>query len=324
MPAMPWMFTGGLENHPDLVGRLSHSRPLWGCGPTSLLDARDPIRLAEVLRGAGLPALSVVRDPNGLPRDGSWLRKPVASAGGIDVRPRDDSLETRELRAESDSYYYYQRRVLGPSLSALFVGGEGGASLLGISRQLLGGPAGPFSYRGSIAPWPVDPLTRQQIARAGQAVASAFGLVGLFGLDLVLGGGKPWVVELNPRYTASVEVIELSLGVPLLEVHRIACQSGRRVVPTAEALARVVAKEIVYAEVDAVYSEVEPEPWNVPGDFEVPEAADLPWPGTAFRRGDPVVTVFGEGPTVSACLRVLRSRRADWRGRLRPSPLREE
>src|SRR6516164_4132875 len=29
-PPGPWMYTGGLENHPALVGRITKRHPLWG------------------------------------------------------------------------------------------------------------------------------------------------------------------------------------------------------------------------------------------------------------------------------------------------------
>src|SRR5436309_1085092 len=32
----PWMYTGGLENRSDLVGKIAERRPLWGNGPQTL------------------------------------------------------------------------------------------------------------------------------------------------------------------------------------------------------------------------------------------------------------------------------------------------
>ena len=45
---------------------------------------------------------------------------------------------------------------------------------------------------------------------------SAFGLAGWFGVDFILRDGIPWPVEINPRYTASVEIHELASGRSLL------------------------------------------------------------------------------------------------------------
>ena len=37
--AGPWMYTGGLENHPDLVRRMARQRPLWGGRPDGVAAA---------------------------------------------------------------------------------------------------------------------------------------------------------------------------------------------------------------------------------------------------------------------------------------------
>ena len=44
METSPWFYTGGLENHPDLVDRISQRHHLWGVGAEVLRAIRDPIR----------------------------------------------------------------------------------------------------------------------------------------------------------------------------------------------------------------------------------------------------------------------------------------
>ena len=166
--ACPWIYTGALENRPDLIGRLSQMRPLWGNGPEVLRAVRSADRaLAESLRSAGLPAVESTLDASAVPRDGSWLRKPLASAGGYGIVPFGPSSPL--LRAS-----YYQRQIDGESLSAVFVGTRTGASLLGLTRQLLGRPASPFAYRGSIAPGLVSVGILTRIQDIGEFVARRF------------------------------------------------------------------------------------------------------------------------------------------------------
>ncbi len=66
----------------------------------------------------------------------------------------------------------------------------------------------------------------EQAERAGQAVTAAFQLRGLFGCDFVWDGRRLWLVEVNPRYTASVEVFERAAGVALLRWHASLCEGG--------------------------------------------------------------------------------------------------
>jgi predicted ATP-grasp superfamily ATP-dependent carboligase len=219
LPPSPWFYTGGLENHPELVERISRRHRLWGVGAEVLRRVRDPFAVAAALGAAGIPLPDVRDDPGGLPRDGSWLVKPMASGGGIGVEPYGSQ------EGPDPATRYYQRRIEGPSGSALFIGCGDRARLVGAARQWVGGvPGRPFAYRGGIAPWDIGPAAADRLAELGDRLASAFGLVGWFGVDYVLHGGIPWPVEVNPRYTASVELHELAAGRTLLREHRAACE----------------------------------------------------------------------------------------------------
>ena len=96
-------------------------------------------------------------------------------------------------------------------------------SLIGVTRQLIGAPGSPFAYRGSIGPVTISERLKARLDLMGRVLASEFALVGLFGVDFILRDDEPWPVEVNPRYTASVEVLELALGRSLLAEHLRAC-----------------------------------------------------------------------------------------------------
>ena len=70
----------------------------------------------------------------------------------------------------------------------------------------------PFAYCGSVGPLPLDCLLAPALRRLGHRLAAEGGLRGLFGIDGVLRDGAFWPVEVNPRYTASVEVLEYATG----------------------------------------------------------------------------------------------------------------
>ena len=163
--------------------------------------------------------------PDRLPRDGTWLVKPIRSGGGREIRPLETGNDVGRNR------YYFQEWIPGPSFSGLYIGNGGGSRLVGVSQQLQGVPGSPFAYRGSIGPWPIDENLSASLCRLGDVIASASGLLGWFGIDYVLCGGEPWPVEVNPRYTASVEVHELATGHSLLAEHRAACEGRETKAP---------------------------------------------------------------------------------------------
>ena len=55
------MYTGGLENYPDVIAAIAAERPLWGNGPDVLAKVRDPFALAAVLARPDLPHPKVRR-----------------------------------------------------------------------------------------------------------------------------------------------------------------------------------------------------------------------------------------------------------------------
>src|SRR4051794_29765033 len=81
-PAAPWLYTGGLENHPHLVARLAQIRPLWGNDEPALRAAREPENVAGLLRGAGLSVPRLSSHPDHSAR---WLLKPRRGAGGTGI-----------------------------------------------------------------------------------------------------------------------------------------------------------------------------------------------------------------------------------------------
>jgi predicted ATP-grasp superfamily ATP-dependent carboligase len=165
---------------------------------------------------------------------------------------------------------------------------------VGVTRQLLpgDGPAwapGRFQYCGSFVPARLEPVrARLALRKVGALLAAEFGLVGLFGVDVVAAGGTVHVIEVNPRYTASVEVLESASDFRGLEAHRAACVEGQLPRPATEEHA--AGKLVVFAR----------QPFTVPaeGDWPpaeetiLPETADVPPPGTAVAAGDPVLTLL--------------------------------
>lgn len=302
-PNAPLLYTGGLENHPRLFDRLD--RPLWGNGSDVLRQVRDPLRLARCLAEARIDA-PAVRDTPPAPGDPRrWLLKPRRGAGGFGIHPYENvPFEART--------HFLQERLEGDSCSAVFLGrSEGGVDLLGVTQQLVGAGwlgAADFRYAGSVCSLDVMPSERLVWERIGQALVAAFDLRGLFGVDAIRRDGVPWPVEVNPRYTASVEVLERSLGISALALHRAAC-AGLPLPRFARATAPRTWGKAIYFAAGALTFPAEG-PWRValaPGvDRDRVPFADVPAAGERIERGHPILTVFASGADASACLGSLR------------------
>ena len=316
----PWMYTGGLENHALLVGRMQAVRRLWGNGPAALVRARDPETLAGAASAAGLfsPALTL---SGHVAASGAWLHKPRAGAGGSGIR--------RAAPGEPIATgWYAQEFVAGVPASAVFVAIAGKSICLGLTRQLVGEAwlnAPPFRYCGSIGAIEHSPALGERLRRLGAMLTRRAGLMGLFGVDGLLDGDTFSPVEVNPRYPASVEVLELSTGVRALDLHRRAFEFVPGSLP-APMPSRVVGKAIVYAPAEGIFPEVGP--WldglGLHALDAVPDFADVPSAGEPLASGHPVLTVFASGSTPEECEHALRLRAADVTRRLYPDLIRPE
>lgn len=317
-PQAACVYTGGLENHPDVLAAVAAIRPLAGCSPRAVQQARDPDGLARVAREAGLRFPESHALPDGLPSDGSFLVKPLRSAGGRDIRHWSGAGVGR-----AGPGLVWQRFVRGDPGSASYLATAEGTRLVGASRQLTGarwcGGRG-FAYCGSVD-LPLGSLpdaTREALQRVGIAVATAFGLAGLFGIDLIVDADRHLhVLEVNPRPTASLELVERATGWSMAAAHLAAFGHAAAPPPPGTSPTGIWAKAIAFTPDGVTAARVaeaiaaRAERWTAADGR--PAVADIPRPEEPPHPGGPLVTVFARGETDAEAVATLRRRVRDLR-----------
>ncbi|MEX2173047.1 MAG: ATP-grasp domain-containing protein [Pirellulaceae bacterium] len=305
-PEAPWIYTGGLENYPRLVDRLAKVRALWGNSGDVLGAVRDPWKMARALGQAGFAYPALATGEAGTLGFGSAIVKPLRSSAGLGVRLAT-AADRQNARPGASKQHFLQEFIAGESGSAAFVAAGGKATLLGTTRQLLGrdwGHQPEFLYVGSIGPWELRPGEREKLTKLGKVLSRAFRLVGLFGVDFVRTPDEIWTVEVNPRYTASVEVLERLTDQHFLALHAAACQSGLLPEqPPASSTNQCAGKAIIYAR-QAIAAGPQ---------FHQSHAsylADIPAAGQHFEAGQPVATVLATAASTTAVEALLRRRAA--------------
>jgi len=314
------VYASNFENQPEAVAALASSRAVWGNDSAVLRRVRNPHLLAKSLLRRGLPVPSIraeSRDDSSMVNDPSdvggrfqpveWLVKPLASGGGRGVRPWSGGPVPRGC--------YVQRRIDGVPGSVVFIAARGHAVTLGVSRQIVGDPAfgaDGFRYCGNILAPAADPqfardeVLLERVTALAQAAAEDFDLVGLNGLDFVASDGVPYPIEVNPRWCASMELVERAYGVTMFGAHAVACVAGTLPVfdlATARRGARAVGKAVVFAQRDVTMGDTWP--W-----LEDPTVRDVPRSGEQIATGYPICTVLAEAGSGAACYEALVRRAA--------------
>jgi predicted ATP-grasp superfamily ATP-dependent carboligase len=198
---------------------------------------------------------------------------------------------------------YLQRVAAGAPCSAAYLATNEGCTFLGATHQLVGEAwcnAAPFAYCGSIGPLPLGPEIEGNLAAAGERCMRAFGLVGLFGIDFLLDDSIVRPVEINPRYTASMEIFERASEVSFYELHRTAFDA-RFARPAPKEPTKVVGKAILFARNDCRVSFRATNLQPFDGAY-----ADLPADGQQIPAGEPVLTILAEGQCEGECLQQLK------------------
>lgn len=305
-PAGPWCYTGAIENHPDLIERIAATRPLAGNAAAVVRRVRDPAMLGTALADAGLRFPATFLTAEDVPTDGSFIMKPRSSAGGHGIVRWTRGLA--EHLGPGRATHLWQRWVDGIPMAAAYCLGKGTASLLGASRQLLGAAwchAAPFAYCGSVAVPLADvgDRVRDELHRLGRLLGEAFGLVGAVGVDFILGADERiTVIEVNPRLTASMELVERATGASVAGAHFAACGYPPPKSSSAGATPGIWSKAILFARenltidvplLDRLHRLAAP--WML--DDGWPAITDIPQPGQTLARGRPVVTIFARGET---------------------------
>jgi uncharacterized protein len=304
IPAHLAAYTSNFENHPAAVTRLAQGRRLLGNPASTLTRIRNPIELMRVLQRFGLPTPKTrSRAPGASSPRVSWLLKPRRSGGGHGIRRWSSGQPVPRGM-------YLQELISGIPGSVSFVANGSSAVLLGLSRQLVGEAdfgVGHYRYCGSLIAGRDNPLFHGQAELLQRAAVMAtvltreFRLIGLNGLDFIARRDIPYLTEVNPRYSSSMELIERSTGVSMFETHIRACSGTLPVELSPETT--VYGKAVVFARRDIEIS-------KLPEQSGAAWIADLPLRGERISRGRPICTVFAEARTVEACRRSLGARAA--------------
>ncbi len=286
-PIAGLVYGSGFEDRPQLLGRLAQGWPLLGNDAETIDRIKAPERFFALLDCLGVPHPRTVMQ---LPAaKHGWLAKGRGGAGGGHIRSR--------IARPANASVYFQERVAGRSISALFVANGSTARVLGFSEQWTAPIRGrPFRYGGAVRAAELVPHLAKAMSSAVEQVARSFALRGLGSADFMVRGDEALLLEINPRPGATLDIFN-SDSDPLLGLHLDAVVEGR--LPTGGlALEGGAASAIVFA----------PKRLTVPKMSWPAWAADRPKPGERIDKNRPICTVLARAKTPIRAKRLVEER----------------
>jgi len=331
---------GGTENHATLAQQLAHSFSWCGLSGKALRAIRDPECLFPIASQCGLkiPATYFFSDSTkqsdlkglGLEnlQPNQWLWKSNDRGGGLGV----SDIETWDvlkylLTIQADGYL--QQKIDAEAFGAtIILSQQGEADWIGASRLLTAGnplpnallsdqaskngehehPLSsrrtdyPYLFGGAIGPVPLPQTVIDRLLSFAKECYQHFGMKGWFQVDFMLNHQDDlWLLEINPRWSATMEIYERIQGHSLVSPHLrawgIEAQEHDFPKPIAHPL---ILKYIVYASATFTWttalsqkaSDINRKAMDTSG---WPVLADLPQENTTFETGMPILTILASG-----------------------------
>lgn len=191
---------------PDLLAWVAKQVPVFGNSADVLKQAKDfsffclldALNIAHPKVQVSLPS-----------QPENWLSKQIGGCGGMHIQPA----------FAAKPGYYFQKIITGTPTSMLFVADGNAAKVIGFNQQLMAPSKKlPYRFAGAISNIALQPNIHEVFEYAAQKLTSVLYLRGICSLDAIIESENVWILELNPRLSASFHLYE-----NLLPLHLQAC-----------------------------------------------------------------------------------------------------
>ena len=293
------LLSSGLDDFPAILSELNRLVPILGNSPELFRKVRDRSTFFAEIQRLGIDCPETVTAENrieakSIAKDIGFpvLIKPTQSFCGVGIRKASNGQDLEEvLRAarQPEGKLVVQKCISGRHTSVSVISIPRKAQALAASEQLLGvheiGQLEPFGYCGNIVPLSESDAIIDRCKAVAERVATHFGLAGSNGIDMVISEeGRPYVIEVNPRFQGTIECVERILGLNLVGTHVKACRDG--ILPNLSLETEgFCVRLVLFAKQRSVIPDL--------GVFD--ECRDVPFPGTVVDRGDPLCSVVVQG-----------------------------
>lgn len=271
IPLTHIIYGSGFENHPESLIYLANRLTILGNPPDVFANILNKKYFFSVLDQLSIPYPHVAFTK---PKNASdaWLTKPLQGHGGIGIQHfhPDDKHST---------LVYWQRYIQGTAHSVLFLADGNNAQIIGFNNQWsVQSNQDHFLFSGISNAESIPNQHKASVMQWLTAIIPIFALKGLNSLDFICAAQGCYVLEINARPPASMQLYDDALFVRHIE----ACQEQLHESP-AIPFDDYKAYQIIYAKHDT----------QIPMEFAWPSwCMDLPDDGALIHTGQPVCSII--------------------------------
>lgn len=289
------VYGSGIETCPESLELLNNKLNIKGNTLERLRPLLDKKKFFYCLAELGIHYPEVSFNP--VKNGNGWLIKPFKGEGGSGIEHQEDAdrtgldLQFREISRHS----YWQRYIQGVPMSALFLANGEKAQIVGFNRQWT--RKGSFLFSGVMSR-AFLPLEQQEIVRGWlEVVVPLFVLKGLNSLDFIWDGSRCWLLEINPRPSASMMLYDDRFSRGLLFEHINTCNG--RSFNSGQITYDIKAFQILYSERER----------RIPAGMQWPDwSLDRPAEGTLIRKDRPICSMIASGRSPREVCNQLQTR----------------
>lgn len=301
-----FVYGSGFEAQPDLLEKIAAIIPLIGNVSQVVAKVKSHISFFAALERCNIAYPKVYE---ALPADvdsNIYLKKLAGGCGGTYISFAKADNYAKSLNQDYCQQYYYQQWLGGRSVSLLFASNALSIQVIGFNEQWLSPTeTSPFLYGGAVSNAALSQDIQQQLITAAEKLTVEFGLLGLNSLDAVVSGGIVYVLEINPRLSATFDLYDdIDIDADLIELHIQASTLAKLQPYQCSKVAK--AHFIMYASSAIVIS----------SDFVWPAwVVDIPQPTLqqktrTFLAGEPVCTVLAQAGNAEKAKQLVQARLA--------------
>jgi uncharacterized protein len=285
-PLACMVYGSGFEEHLDSLKHTNTRLILLGNQPDVFAKLQNKPAFFSLLEKLEIPCPEVSFHQPG--QDADWLVKSPQGQGGVGIR-RYHSDKT------SESDVYWQKYQEGIPHSALFLADGKRSQIVGFNRQWTAAlnDTDEFVFSGIINSTELSLEQKNQISTWLDKLVPALSLKGLNSLDFIQQDQASYVLEINPRPPASMQLYDADL----FARHIKACQG--ELLDDVEVQNGFTAYQIIYARQNT----------QIPDGFAWPdEVVDIPNAGSIIATGQPICSMITHGKEPQQVLEQLKNK----------------